>query len=151
MAARLLEDPLQLAYCPLHCGLSTQVHFTDHDEEGHFQGQGQPQMFPCGAGYLTEKRQVAGERIWEEGKGRVGVAPSSEGAQGRRESAPPFALPLCSVSRTDSSVGTDEEQGTVGTVGGEAEDGGVQVFMVARQVNEGDHLGAAFTDLFCSP
>lgn len=86
-----------------------------------------------------------------EGKGRVGVVPSSEGAQGRRESAPPFTLPLASVSRTDSSVGTDEEQGAVGTVGGEAEDGGVQVFMVARQVNEGDHLGAAFTDLFCSP
>lgn len=88
---------------------------------------------------------------WEEGKGRVGVAPSSEGAQGRRESAPPSALPSAQVSRTDSSVGTDEEQGTVRAVGGEAEDGGVQVFMVARQVNEGDHLGAAFADLFCSP
>lgn len=73
------------------------------------------------------------------------------GAQGRRASAPPFALPLCSGSRTDSSVGTDEEQGAVGAVGGEAEDGGVQVFVVARQVNEGDHLGAAFADLFCGP
>lgn len=94
---------------------------------------------------------MAGERIWEEGKGRVGAAPSSEGAQAG-ESAPPFALPaLCSVLRTDSSVGTDEEQGTVGAVGGEAKDGGVQVFMVARQVDEGDHLGAALADLFCSP
>lgn len=95
---------------------------------------------------------MAGERIWEEGKGRVGVAPSSEGAQGRRErSAPPFALPLCSVSRTDSSVSADKEQGTVRAVGGEAKDGGVQVFMVAGQVDEGDHLGAALADFFCSP
>lgn len=80
------------------------------------------------------------------------LLPALRGLRQERDSAPPFALPaLCSVSRTDSSVGTDEEQGTVGAVGGEAKDGGVQVFMVTCQVDEGDHLGAALADLFCSP
>lgn len=52
---------------------------------------------------------------------------------------------------TNASVGADEQQGAVGTVRGEAEDGGVQVLVVACQVDEGDHLGAALTDLFCRP
>lgn len=68
-----------------------------------------------------------------------------------RESATPSSPVPVPVPRTNPSVSTDEEQGTVGTVGGEAEDGGVQVLVVACQVDEGDHLGAAFADLFCRP
>lgn len=107
-------------------------------------------MFPCGAGCLREGRWQEREFGRKE-KEELVLLPALRGAQGKRESAPPFALPLCSVSRTDSSVRTDEEQGTVGAVGGEAKDGGMQVLMVARQVDEGDHLGAALADLFCSP
>jgi hypothetical protein len=119
-------------------------------KKGTFRAKASPR---CSRVVPAASGEEAGGRRENLGKEKEGLVllPSSEGAQGRRESAPPVAPPLCSVSPTDSSVGTDEEQGTVGAVGGEAKDGGVQVFMVARQVNEGDHLGAALTDLFCSP
>jgi hypothetical protein len=78
------------------------------------------------------------------------VAPSFEAAQSRTVSTSLQPCP-CPVPRTDPSVGTDEEQGAVRAIGGEAKDGGMQVLVVARQVDEGDHLRAALTDLFCCP
>ena len=81
-----------------------------------------------------------------ESKRRGGLAPRCVGSRGRRVSPAPAPTPL-----TDPSVCTDEKQGAVGAVGGEAKDGGVQVLVVACQVDEGDHLGAALTDLFCRP
>lgn len=96
VAARLLEDPLQLAYCPLHCGLSTQVHFTDHDEEGHFQGQGQPQMFPCGAGYLIEKRQE--REFGRKEKEELVLLPALRGLRAEESQLLPLPCPLLSIS-----------------------------------------------------
>ena len=101
-------------------------------------------------------RKKAGDRREEnvggrKGKRRVGVAPSPEEAPGQEKTRHlPSPCP-CPVSCTDSSVGADKEQGTVWTVGGEAKDGGMEVLVVACQVDEGDHLGATFTDLFCCP
>lgn len=79
--------------------------------------------------------------------GRRGKRRISVGSQSGKVSTPcPCPRPL-----TNASVGTNKEQGTVRTVGGEAKDGGVQILVVACQVDEGDHLGAALTDLFCGP
>lgn len=60
--------------------------------------------------------------------------------------APPHPAP-----HTNAGVCADEQQCAVGAVGGEAKDGGVQVLVVARQVDERYHLGAALADLLCRP
>lgn len=87
------------------------------------------------------RRGKRGEFIWLPGLRRSGTA----------ESEPASSPTPAPMPRTNPSVSTDEEQGAVRAVRGEAEDGGVQVLVVASQVDEGDHLGAALTDLFCRP
>lgn len=48
---------------------------------------------------------------------------------------------------TDAGVGAHHQHGEVGTVAGEAEDGGLQVLVVTGEIDEGDHLGGALADL----
>lgn len=54
VAARLLEEALQLADGSLHGAAGAEVHFTDHDEDGNFQRHGQAQVLPGGAGWTEE-------------------------------------------------------------------------------------------------
>lgn len=98
------------------------------------------------------RQQERRVRMWEGAEGTrefVGLPGSRRLRVG--ESAPPSSPVPAPLARTDPSVSADEQQGAVGAVRGEAEDGGVEVLVVAGQVDEGDHLGAAFADLFCRP
>lgn len=52
VAARLLQDPLQLPDGPLHGSAGAQVHFTDHDEDGNFERHGQAQVLPRRSGWM---------------------------------------------------------------------------------------------------
>ena len=47
----------------------------------------------------------------------------------------------------DSSVGSDHEHAEVGGVTGHAKYGGLEVFFVPGQVDEGDDLGGGSTDV----
>lgn len=58
-------------------------------------------------------------------KRKVHLAPRLEETQGRRKSAPPSSHIPAPMPRTNPSVSTNEEQGTVRAVRGEAKDGGV--------------------------
>lgn len=48
---------------------------------------------------------------------------------------------------TDAGVGAHYQHGEVRAVAGESKNGGLQVFVVSRQVDESDHLGGALADL----
>ena len=52
---------------------------------------------------------------------------------------------------TDASVSAHYQHGKVGAIAREAEDGGLQILMVSRQVDESDHLGRALADLLSCP
>lgn len=52
---------------------------------------------------------------------------------------------------TDAGVGAHHQHSKVGAVAGEAEDGGLQVLVVSSQIDEGDHLRGALTDLLSCP
>ena len=58
---------------------------------------------------------------------------------------------LSQTQPTNAGVCTDDQHGEVRAVAGEAEDGGLQVLVVSRQVDEGDHFRGALTDLLCCP
>lgn len=58
---------------------------------------------------------------------------------------------LVTVLLTDAGVGAHHQHGKVGAVAGEAENGRFQVLVVSGQINEGDHLGGALTDLLGCP
>lgn len=62
-------------------------------------------------------------------------------------------LPVCEawLQLTDAGVGAHHQHGEVGAVAGEAEDGRLQVLVVSGQIDEGDHLGGALTDLLSCP
>ena len=51
--------------------------------------------------------------------------------------------------QTYAGVGADHQHGEVGSVAEQAEDGGLQVLVVAGQVHEGNHLRRVLTDLLC--
>lgn len=57
VAARLLEDALQLPHSALHCGPRTQVHLTDDNEDGHLQGHGKSKMLPCRTSWKRRKKK----------------------------------------------------------------------------------------------
>lgn len=58
---------------------------------------------------------------------------------------------LVTVLLTNAGVGAHHQHGEVGAVAGEAENSRFQVLMVSGQINEGDHLGGALTDLLGCP
>lgn len=68
-----------------------------------------------------------------------------------RERGAPLAFPGTAVLLTDARVGAHHQHGEVGAVAGEAENGGLQVLVVSSQIDEGDHLGGALTDLLRRP
>lgn len=52
---------------------------------------------------------------------------------------------------TNSSIRTDHKHCKIWTITGEAKDGGFQVLVVTRQINECDHFRGTLTNLLCCP
>ena len=55
------------------------------------------------------------------------------------------------MALTYTGVCTDDKHGEVWWVAGQPKDGGLQVFVVATQIYQGDQLGGVLTNLFYSP
>lgn len=52
---------------------------------------------------------------------------------------------------TNAGICADDQHSEIRTVAGEAKDGGLQVFMVTRQIYECDHFRGTLTNLLCCP
>lgn len=50
---------------------------------------------------------------------------------------------------TNASICADDQHSEIRAVAGEAKDGGLQVLVVTRQINECDHFRGTLTNLLC--
>lgn len=61
VAARLLEDSLQLADSPLHCAVGAQINFTDYNKNWHLQSHGQSQVLPSCTSWKKNRINILNE------------------------------------------------------------------------------------------